>query len=48
MENKAPDVILINETLLFGPRKIMSKDYISFCKNREQKETKGGGVGGGG
>ena len=40
MENKAPDVILINETLLSGPRKIKSKDYISFYKNREQKEKK--------
>ena len=48
IEKKAPDVLLINETLLTAQRKIKSKDYISFVKNREEKVTKGGGVGGGG
>ena len=48
IEKKVPDVLLINETLLTGERKIKSKDYISFVKNREQKETKGGVGGGGG
>ena len=33
-------VILLNETLLTGPRKIMSDNYLAFCKNRERKESK--------
>ena len=53
VEQLAPDVLLINETLLTGPRQIKSKDYLVYCKNRqekdkEEKERKGGeGAGGG-
>ena len=46
MDGKAPEVILINETLLTGPRKIKSNNYLAFCKNRERKEKKKGDKGG--
>ena len=45
LEDKAPDVLVINETLLTGQRRIKMKDYVSYCKNRDVKEGgKGGGV----
>ena len=46
MEGKATEVILLNETLLTGPRKIKSDNYLAFCKNRERKESKKGDKGG--
>ena len=48
IENRSPDVLLLNETLLRGERKIKMKNYISFCKNRSTEKAKGRKEGGGG
>ena len=37
-----PDVITLNETLLTGKRTIQNKNYMSFCKSRD--DHKEGGV----
>ena len=42
MEGKAPEVILLNETLLTGARKIKADNYLAFCRNRDRKERKKG------
>ena len=34
LKDKAPDILLIQETALKEKRKIKLKDYFSFCKNR--------------
>ena len=50
IENRSPDVLLLNETLMRGERKIKMKNYVSFCKNRSVEKEKGrkeGGIGGG-
>ena len=48
VESKAPDVVVINETLLSGQRKIKMPNYVAFCKNREATGAgKEGGKGGG-
>ena len=48
VENKVPDVLVLNETLLRGQRKIKMNNYVTFCKNREvTSDGKEGGKGGG-
>ena len=48
VEKRAPDVLVLNETLLQGQRKIKVPNFISFCKNRAVTEGgKEGGKGGG-
>ena len=41
--NMLPDVITLNETLLTGKHTIKQKNYMSFCKNRDDLKE-GGGV----
>jgi hypothetical protein len=31
LKAKTPDVLVLNETMLRGPRTIKVKDYVSFC-----------------
>ena len=48
LENKVPDVLVLNETLLRGERKIKMNNYVAFCKNRAVTgDGKEGGKGGG-
>ena len=56
LEKERPEVLLINETLLRGKRKINVPNYFSFIKSRDEgkkgeggeAEDGGGGAGGGG
>jgi exonuclease III len=42
IKERAPDILVIQETALKEKQKIKIKDYFSFCKNREKEK---GGVG---
>ena len=51
LEAKAPDVVLLNETMFRGQKKINPDNYFVYCKNRdedkkEDKKSKNGGGGG--
>ena len=38
LEKKAPEVVLLNETLFRGQKRINCKNYFSYCKNRDEDD----------